>query len=233
MSKKYLLGTTKDREIVFAEFGVSNRNGYPEFSACFDTVEPFTEDDVNATEYYESLVDEMDKEWRYNMCERLNCTPNDLPEALAEADGAEPQDIRDCSIYPEVINVGGVDYYFESCSGGQHDTRGEMEEYVDKQAYERLHMIWDKWHLNGMKAGTPKQEAFVEEWRKTNEYDYTNASKALEEAGLLVDDGYKYGSSWLREDLPEEIIQEVEQLQKILSKVDEELWIADYIERNF
>lgn len=58
-----------------------------------------------------------------------------------------------------------------------------------------------------MRAGTPRQEDFIREWKLTHKYDYTKACDALAEAGLLYDNGYKYGSSWLKEELPEEIIK--------------------------
>ena len=144
---KYLLGATKDNELIFGEFGITERNGYPEFTASFDTVLPFAEDDVDATEYYESLVDEMDKEWKYDMCERFDCSPSELPDRLQEANGSDPQDIKDCSIYSEIIDVDGTDYYFESQSGGQHDTRDEIGICVSQNCYDRLHDLWDKWHL--------------------------------------------------------------------------------------
>lgn len=71
----------------------------------------------------------------------------------------------------------------------------------------KIHDIWNRWHFNDMRAGTPKQEDFIREWRLSNEYTYQKACEALEEIGLLYDDGYKYGSSWLKEDLPIDIIR--------------------------
>lgn len=71
----------------------------------------------------------------------------------------------------------------------------------------KIQTIWKEWHLNDMRAGTPKQEAFIKQWRQTNKYDYTKACKALEEVGLLFDNGYKYGSSWLKEDVPNDVIR--------------------------
>jgi hypothetical protein len=59
-------------------------------------------------------------------------------------------DIRDCSLYPEIIDVDGVDYYFESGSCGQHDTRGDMKEYVNEDAYNLIHKLWDKYHLKNV-----------------------------------------------------------------------------------
>jgi hypothetical protein len=71
----------------------------------------------------------------------------------------------------------------------------------------KLLEIWERWHLNDMKAGTPKQEAFIREWKKENRYDYTKACDALAKAGLLyVEHGYKYGSAWLTEEVPQNVI---------------------------
>lgn len=71
----------------------------------------------------------------------------------------------------------------------------------------KIQSIWKRWHLNDMRAGTPKQEDFIREWKLTHKYDYTKACEALAEVGLLYDNGYKYGSSWLKEELPAEIIK--------------------------
>ena len=42
--KKILLGTTKDNNVVFGNYEIRTWNGYPEFSASFDSVTPFTPD---------------------------------------------------------------------------------------------------------------------------------------------------------------------------------------------
>ena len=44
---KYLLGATKDKEIVFVELEITTWNGYSEFTASFDTVRPFTVNRIN------------------------------------------------------------------------------------------------------------------------------------------------------------------------------------------
>lgn len=71
----------------------------------------------------------------------------------------------------------------------------------------KIQSIWERWHLNDMRAGTPKQEAFIREWRLSNKYSYNEACKALNEAGLLIDNGYRYGTSWLKEEVPKEVIK--------------------------
>jgi hypothetical protein len=147
MRRKYLLGATENREIVFGEFEVTTRNGYPEFTASFDCVSPFKGDDYDLEEYYVDWCDSMDKATLYDMCERLDCSPSALPRELAD-ECYDVRDALDCSLYPEIIDVDGINWYFESGSCGQHDTRKEgMDEYVNQEAYDLLHELWDVYHL--------------------------------------------------------------------------------------
>lgn len=78
----------------------------------------------------------------------------------------------------------------------------------------RLRDIWDKWHLNDMKAGSPAQQA----WLAANPISdrlnhYKKACHGLADAGLNPDPGYlhngkpyRYGSAWLREEVPAEVL---------------------------
>ncbi len=78
----------------------------------------------------------------------------------------------------------------------------------------RLLDIWDRWHLNDMRAGSRAQA----DWLRNNpvafkypESHYEKASEALAAAGLNPDaDGYRYGSAWKREDVPPEVLAELE-----------------------
>lgn len=76
--------------------------------------------------------------------------------------------------------------------------------------------VWDQWHLNDMRAGSPNQEA----WIKANPQDYQYPKShyevyrdALTNAGLNPDpnylkDGkpYRYGSAWIQEAVPQEVL---------------------------
>ena len=85
---------------------------------------------------------------------------------------------------------------------------------------QRMLAIWRKWHLNDMKAGSPAQEAWLKAHPVNAVYPqshYDVASKALSEAGLNPDRSYahngkpyKYGSAWLKQDLPADVITEIE-----------------------
>lgn len=86
-----------------------------------------------------------------------------------------------------------------------------------------IHSIWKKWHLNYMKAGSPAQECHLK--KHSGEFPgypvshYEWASKLLAEAGLNPDPGYlhngkpyKYGTAWLRVELPADVVAYVEAL---------------------
>ena len=84
-----------------------------------------------------------------------------------------------------------------------HDTR-----------LKRMVEIWERWHLNDMKAGTPAQEFAIADWLKHNgnEYEYTAACDYLQSVGLYtVPDPrdytktYRYGHAWLKEEIPENV----------------------------
>lgn len=72
----------------------------------------------------------------------------------------------------------------------------------------RLKQAWERWHLNDMRAGTPKQEDAVRKWRTTsNDQSYKAAFEMLKSIDLLVDDGHKYGSKWLKEEVPLDVLE--------------------------
>lgn len=78
------------------------------------------------------------------------------------------------------------------------------------QKARRIEAIWKRWHLNDMKAGTPEQEDAIKAWKaQGNKYDYTKAVEHLKSIGLYEVNGYKYGTAWLKEELPQAIIDEV------------------------
>ena len=150
MGKKYLLGINNDNEIVFGEFGITTRNGYNEFTACFDTVAPFKVEGSDGIEYMESLLEDCyDNAHKYELCERFDCAPSKLAENMAvDACIYTNADERDCSLYSNRIYVDDVEYAFESMGGGQHDIRNEgMKEYANRVAVETLLNLWDNYHL--------------------------------------------------------------------------------------
>lgn len=72
----------------------------------------------------------------------------------------------------------------------------EMHTYApgwDRGMLDRLVEIWDRWHLNGMRAGSPAQQAWLRDHPVTVNYPeshYVKASAALAAAGLNPDPNF-------------------------------------------
>ncbi len=106
-----------------------------------------------------------------------------------------------------------------NCAGGCGQIVDELKNICSvnsdwtSEMISKLAEIWKEWHLNNLTAGSPKQEAFVKEWLKTNKYDYDAVCVALSEAGLYEDASYiyndapyKYGHAWLTREVPANVI---------------------------
>lgn len=83
-----------------------------------------------------------------------------------------------------------------------------------RESLQRFFDVWQRWHLNDLKAGSQEQE----DWLRVNpipkeEYTYPKshyevASAKLQAAGLNPDSsGYKYGHAWKREEVPSDVIE--------------------------
>lgn len=90
------------------------------------------------------------------------------------------------------------------------DARGccgqiDLSDLVTKYNWvSRLMEVWERWHLNDLRAGTPEQEAFLREHPARN---YDEACDTLKNAGLYDVNGYRYGQAWLFEEVPDDVIQ--------------------------
>lgn len=105
--------------------------------------------------------------------------------------------------------------------------------FSDNEKVQHICDVWDRWHLNDMKAGTPEQEELVRSqqqyFRRQRYYDaagceqiftgttydhYGWACELLRAHGLycvqLNGEDYYYGHRWLKEELPISIIEEVQ-----------------------
>jgi hypothetical protein len=91
--------------------------------------------------------------------------------------------------------------------------------FPHKKTVQRIKAIWERWHLNDLKAGSPNQEEYLRRHPVQITYPESHYDKTcgiLKEAGLNPDVAYlhngkpyEYGSSWLTEELPQEVINEV------------------------
>lgn len=114
-----------------------------------------------------------------------------------------------------------------NCVGGagQHyPDPDEFDEFApgwDAEKVARLVEVWKRWHLNTMRAGSPRQQTWVRANRYRAQKDehcstYGWFKEQLKQAGLDPDteylrngEPYRYGSAWLTEELPARIVEEL------------------------
>lgn len=99
---------------------------------------------------------------------------------------------------------------FLQCSftGKSASSCGQIDFSPKNAPQHALQDFWKKYHLNDMRAGTPAQEKALEKHKKVakrERLDYDTECAFLESVGLLVDNGYKYGTGWQRVALPENL----------------------------
>ena len=97
-----------------------------------------------------------------------------------------------------------------ACAGGQAFGSAPIE----------LVRLWDLWHLNDMRAGCVHQEAQFKahpEDRPTWLNDYRGASGitlSSDNGSKCPECGYGYGSKWLYEPLPDDILAQCDEAAK-------------------
>jgi len=121
--------------------------------------------------------------------ERLSLTGVEGPKANGDARGGCGQ-----------IHMSWTDEYLEELASGD----------LDRRQVRKLRDVWKRWHLNDLRAGTPAQ---MEHMRGLTfpgypVDHYTWTKDELTSAGLQPDPetGYSYGSAWLFEEVPAEVI---------------------------
>lgn len=147
-----LIGATKNNELVLANIDIRlaswlNDGAYT-LSVSFDVVRPFNADAFDTEGYWRNNIDCLDNDTIANMLVRFDCRYSELPEYIADDLGVEGT--VDCSCDIDWVDVDGEDWAFEIVACGQHDTRGEMFEFIDQAAYDELHKLWDKYHLHAL-----------------------------------------------------------------------------------
>lgn len=117
------------------------------------------------------------------------------------------------SICGNVWNSRGTDIL---CGGQCYETISEL--FPDNEFVQEVVAVWARWHLNDLKAGTRRQAQLLDDFEAANPdwrsqipsiAQYEFQCYILEQASLLIDNGYKYGSAWLVELLPQEVIDQV------------------------
>lgn len=90
----------------------------------------------------------------------------------------------------------------------------------------RFFDVWERWHMNDMQAGSPRQRAWIEAHPEQSR-EYTALTQALADAGLNPDaeylyagvnsrpaepHPYRYGEAWIRESVPADVVAFLESL---------------------
>jgi len=123
-------------------------------------------------------------------------------------------------VYVEFTAVGNIwnRLHTDIICGGQclEEIKKHRAQLEDKELFDEVYRLWKAYHLNGMHAGTPEQEAAVKEYTNTgNKYEYTAVCNYLKCRGLYEinftgkscgryynNELYRYGTAWIIDDIP-------------------------------
>ena len=89
--------------------------------------------------------------------------------------------------------------------------------------WQKIYRLWKLYHLNDMHAGTVEQEEALDKWCALSEDNsiqsvkgYDKACEYLKSIGLYEVEyngkPYRYGSGWLKRDIPEEDLNQIKEL---------------------
>lgn len=119
---------------------------------------------------------------------------------------------------PEALSISGTIYHGKRwIKGGQIDDTLRKALKADaftrllipKQTLEKLLEIWDEWHLNDLRAYCIHQKPIIERLRKENpellRVSHYRELIKVPELARCPECGYRYGTAWLYEPLPEEV----------------------------
>jgi len=123
-------------------------------------------------------------------------------------------ELRDTAKGPE-LSVCGVVWnskHTDIVMGGQClDHMMEYSELSRNPLFRKLYKWWTLYHLNGLNAGTVKQENALKEANLIGK-GYDKQCEYLKSIDLYEDNGYKYGSGWLYRPIPEDDLNEIKAL---------------------
>ena len=87
--------------------------------------------------------------------------------------------------------------------------------FKNNELFLKIHRWWKLYHLNDLHGGTPAQEKAIKEHFGEG-YQIANSYRAvceyLKSIDLYEDNGYRYGSAWLTEEIPVDDLEEIKTL---------------------
>lgn len=129
---------------------------------------------------------------------------------------------------PELSICGTLDTdYFKSAGQCIDDI---AEYFPKKRIVQRIKTLWEKYHLNDMRAGCKHQRAAGWSDRRIKPEELPNTHANRDERGIIAtwvrkDEhpegllcepcpvcGYKYGSAWLYEPIPGQVLREIKDI---------------------
>lgn len=170
---KFLMGLTKEKELAFAEFGITKRNYHNEFSACFNTVNVMLLDEDKREEAAKDLLDCYEKEDLYDLCEKYDCSPSKLWEECLNSEEWTNEDLFDIDTNLGEIELGDKEIAFIFSACGQHDVRecGGFLWQVNEELNNKVLELWDKYHLKSVSDDVVKVvEELIKEAKEIDDY---------------------------------------------------------------
>ena len=105
-------------------------------------------------------------------------------------------------------------YTFSASGEISNDSFGQNLDEIyrlngDNYFFRRIYKYWKKYHLNDLRAGTQQQTKILKNCEST---DYDDRCKFLKEHDLYVDRGYTYGTMWLTQMIPKDVVRQIKKL---------------------
>ena len=102
-------------------------------------------------------------------------------------------------------------YQTDIICGGQ--CLDEIKKYIHNKTFNIIYRLWKLYHLNDLHAGTKKQEkALKQKFGGVNANKYDEQCEYLKSINLYNDNGYKFGTGWLKEEIPASDVFEIKRL---------------------
>lgn len=167
MRKTFLLGIIKNR-IITGEIEITTRNGYEEFTACFNEGEAFKIDEINEDykmDYYNELWNSFDANGKLDLLFDGDRTKEEVFRDWSCNDGY--REIIDCSCTDYEIEKDGTTINFETIGAGQCDCREDNDfnkmKFTNKKAFKMLMELWDCKHLKEVNEEDKKKFEEIEQ----------------------------------------------------------------------
>lgn len=113
------------------------------------------------------------------------------------------------------FSCSGEIYEYGKCTCGGQCIDEIADLFIENETAQEIRELWKKYHLNDMHAGTPEQEGALER-AGLGEFanKYSECCEYLKRIGLYDQNGYKFGTGWLKWEIPAKDLKRIENLLK-------------------